>query len=38
METRRDRLVKIFKGSDNLDLVEKLIDQAVKLEEKIDEF
>ena len=38
MATRRDRLMKMFKGSDNLDLVEKLIDQAVKLEEKIDEF
>ena len=38
METRKDRLLKMFKGSDNLELVEKLIDQAVNLESKIEEF
>lgn len=38
METRKDRLLKMFKGSDNLELVEKLIDQAVTLESKIEEF
>ena len=38
METRKDRLLKMFKGSDNLELVEKLIDQAVNLESKIKEF
>ena len=38
METRKDRLLKMFKGSDNLDLVEKLIDQAINLESKIEEF
>ena len=38
METRKDRLLKMFKGSDNLELVEKLIDQAVALESKIEEF
>lgn len=38
METRKDKLMNLFKGSDNLSLVERLIEEAVSLEAKIEKF